>query len=76
MRGSFLVAAYRRPDFRVDTTLTGGPVAIAGAALTGVASARYLFGAAMKARPVRWRTYRTRVHSAPDAVLDRYLPGQ
>ena len=23
VRGSFLVAAYRRPDFRVDVTLTG-----------------------------------------------------
>ena len=24
--GSFLVAAYRRPDFRVDVTLTGEPL--------------------------------------------------
>jgi hypothetical protein len=46
--GSFLVAAYRRPDFRVDATLsTAAP--IAGAALSGTLDARYLFGTAMSA---------------------------
>jgi len=34
--GNFLVAAYRRPDFRVDATL-GGDSAVAGTTLTGVA---------------------------------------
>ena len=51
VHGSFLVAAYRRPDFRVDVTLTGaGPMA--GDALNGVVTARYLFGAPMGGRPV------------------------
>jgi uncharacterized protein YfaS (alpha-2-macroglobulin family) len=75
-RGSFLVAAYRRPDFRVDTTLTGGPDPIAGASLNAVVSGRYLFGAAMNARPVRWKTTREPVYSAPAAVLERFLPSQ
>ena len=35
VRGSFLVAAYRRPDFRVDVSLTGDN-AIAGGLLKGV----------------------------------------
>ncbi len=74
--GSFLVAAYRRPDFRVDATVTGGPAPIAGAALTGTVSARYLFGAAMTGRPVQWKTSRDPVFSAPETVLDRYLPEQ
>ena len=76
VRGSFLVAAYRRPDFRVDATLTGGPEPLAGASLNGVVSARYLFGAAMNARPVRWKTTREPVYSAPAAILDRFLPQQ
>ena len=74
--GSFLVAAYRRPDFRVDATLTAGPSPIAGDSLTAAVSARYLFGAAMDRRPVRWNTSRQRVYSAPPAILDRFLPEQ
>jgi uncharacterized protein YfaS (alpha-2-macroglobulin family) len=46
VHGSFLVAAYRRPDFRVDVTLSGAPP-IAGDPLTGSVTARYLFGAPM-----------------------------
>src|SRR5690606_9355599 len=71
---SFLVAAYRRPDFRVDTTVTGGPQPVAGATLDGAVSARYLFGAAMNGRPVRWRTSRSPVFTAPETLLDRYRP--
>jgi len=41
------VAAYRRPDFRVDVNLAGAPN-IAGTALDGTITARYLFGAPMK----------------------------
>ena len=74
--GSFLVAAYRRPDFRVDATLTAGPSPIAGEALTAAVSARYLFGAAMDRRPVRWSTSRQRVYSAPPAILDKFIPEQ
>jgi uncharacterized protein YfaS (alpha-2-macroglobulin family) len=76
VNGSFLVAAYRRPDFRVDATLTAGPAPIAGDALTAAVSARYLFGAAMDRRPVRWNTSRQRVYSAPPAILDKFLPEQ
>jgi uncharacterized protein YfaS (alpha-2-macroglobulin family) len=74
--GSFLVAAYRRPDFRVDATVTGGPAPVAGAVLNGTVSARYLFGAAMSGRPVQWKTSRDPVFAAPETVLDRYLPEQ
>ena len=53
VNGSFLVAAYRRPDFRVDVTLTGDPL-IAGDPLNGVVTARYLFGAAMGGGRCTW----------------------
>lgn len=69
--GSFLVAAYRRPEFRVDVTLTGSP-AIAGEPLNGVVLARYLFGAPMGPRPVTWRYTRTPGYSAPSAITDVY----
>ncbi|MEJ2422556.1 MAG: MG2 domain-containing protein, partial [Acidobacteriota bacterium] len=51
VNGSFLVAAYRKPDFRVDTTL-GGADHLAGAQLKGVIQARYLFGAPMGGQSV------------------------
>jgi uncharacterized protein YfaS (alpha-2-macroglobulin family) len=69
--GSFLVAAYRRPDFRVDVTLSSGS-ALAGDPLTGVVSARYLFGAPMGERPVSWRYRKSPVYSAPRSITDRY----
>lgn len=72
--GSFLVAAYRRPDFRVDVTLTGDS-RIAGDPLKGVVSARYLFGAPMGKRPTRWTLTRTPVYSAPAAVTEK-LPSE
>lgn len=70
--GSFLVAAYRRPEFSVDTTLTplGDPVA--GVALEGTTTARYLFGASMGPRPVRWSITRRPVFSAPSTVHERF----
>ncbi len=71
VRGSFLVAAYRRPDFRVDVTLKGDR-SIAGEPLKGVVSARYLFGAAMGTRPVKWTFTRSPVSTAP-AVRSREL---
>jgi hypothetical protein len=73
---SFLVAAYRRPEFRVDATLTGGPNPTAGDALSAAVSARYLFGAAMANRPVRWSTSRFPVYSAPTAVDNKFPSGQ
>jgi uncharacterized protein YfaS (alpha-2-macroglobulin family) len=73
--GSFLVAAYRRPDFRVDVTLPGTS-RMTGAAIEGVASAKYLFGGAMAGRPVRWKATRDVTYSAPPAVLERFLSDQ
>ena len=69
--GSFLVAAYRRPDFRVDVTLTSG-TAITGAPLNGSVNARYLFGASMGARPVKWTLSRNRGGSIPKAIVDKF----
>jgi alpha-2-macroglobulin len=69
--GSFLVAAYRRPDFRVDVTLKGDR-AIAGEPLKGVVSARYLFGATMGARPVKWSFTRLPVSSAPAEIRESF----
>jgi uncharacterized protein YfaS (alpha-2-macroglobulin family) len=71
--GSFLVAAYRRPDFRVDATITAAEP-VAGAALAGQLQARYLFGAALANRPVRWSIVREQDTSVPQAILERF-PG-
>jgi len=71
VRGSFLVAAYRRPDFRVDANLAGDS-GLAGATLKGVVNARYLFGAAMANRPVAWTYSRSPITTAPGAVLAKF----
>jgi uncharacterized protein YfaS (alpha-2-macroglobulin family) len=71
VHGSFLVAAYRRPDFRVDVTLTGAG-AIAGDLLKGIVAARYLFGAPMGNRPVTWKYSKSPGGSAPDAITDKF----
>ena len=65
--GSFLVAAYRRPDFRVDVSL-GGETLMAGDDLQGHVTARYLFGAQMGERPLRWTFTRSPVAVAPPAI--------
>jgi uncharacterized protein YfaS (alpha-2-macroglobulin family) len=69
--GSFLVAAYRRPDFRVDVSLTSGS-ATAGDVLKGVVTARYLFGASMGARPVTWRYSKAPGYTAPSAITEKF----
>ena len=56
---SFLVAAYRRPEFRVDVEPRRRDARWPGVGLKGVVAGRYLFGAPMAGRPVRW-TYSTR----------------
>ncbi len=71
--GSFLVAAYRKPDFRVDTTLAAGR-ATAGDAMQASVEARYLFGTSLGPRPVRWALSRSIDLSVPAAVQERY-PG-
>ena len=70
VHGSFLVAAYRRPDFRVDVTLAGA--GIAGDQLQGVVNARYLFGAPMGARPVSWKFTKSPGYSAPPAITEKF----
>ena len=70
--GGFLVAAYRRPDFRVDATLTSA-TPFAGASLSGHVSARYLFGAPMKNAPVRW-TFSRSAAWGPPASLTKNFP--
>ena len=47
------MAAFRRPDFRVDAKLTGDP-AVLGTPLAATMSARFLFGAPLGGQPVRW----------------------
>jgi uncharacterized protein YfaS (alpha-2-macroglobulin family) len=69
--GEFLVAAYRRPEFRVDANLAGDS-SLAGSPLKGVVTARYLFGAPMQKRPVSWTYSRSPFYSAPAAVLNKY----
>jgi uncharacterized protein YfaS (alpha-2-macroglobulin family) len=69
--GSFLVAAFRRPDFRVDATLKA-PSTIAGTKLTGLVAGRYLFGAPMAERSVHWTYTRKPVSGVPAAVRDRF----
>ncbi|HET9371320.1 MAG TPA: MG2 domain-containing protein [Vicinamibacterales bacterium] len=69
--GSFLVAAYRKPDFRVDATLTAtSPVA--GSALRGAIDARYLFGNAMRGRPVSWSIRREPTFDVPQPILAKF----
>jgi alpha-2-macroglobulin len=76
---SFLVAAFRRPDFSVAVDLEA-PEPIQGAGLKGRIDARFLFGAAMGERPVRWTIRRTPVHHVPAPIgkqfpADRYAFG-
>ncbi len=69
--GSFLVAAYRRPDFRVDARLTAADP-IAGVPLAGRVEAKYLFGASLARRPIRWSVTRQASFEVPAAILERY----
>ncbi|HKO54476.1 MAG TPA: MG2 domain-containing protein, partial [Thermoanaerobaculia bacterium] len=68
---SFLVAAYRRPDFRVDVTL--GPAApVAGAKLDGKIVGRYLFGGAMGGQKVRWTYSKTPAADVPAKIRSKF----
>ena len=70
--GTFLVAAYRRPDFRVDVTLNASGNAIAGGELKGTVNARYLFGTPMSARPVSWKFDVWQGGDVPAAISEKY----
>src|SRR6266511_2244943 len=69
--GEFLVAAYRRPDFRVDTTLTA-PTSLAGIQLDGKISGRYLHGGAMAGRAVTWTYSKIELLDVPEAIRERF----
>jgi uncharacterized protein YfaS (alpha-2-macroglobulin family) len=69
--GSFLVAAYRRPDFRVDVTLAPSTL-LAGDSVKGTVVAKYLFGAAMGARPAKWRWTKSPVYDAPASLREAF----
>lgn len=71
IHGDFLVAAYRKPDFRVDTTMTMA-VPVAGEPIALQATAQYLFGAPVANRPVRWSVRRERDTGIPTAIRERY----
>ena len=74
VHGSFLVAAYRRPDFRVDVSIRpdGPGDAVAGDRLDGTINARYLYGAPMGARPLAWKFTKSPGYGAPPAITERF----
>jgi uncharacterized protein YfaS (alpha-2-macroglobulin family) len=72
VRSEILVAAYRKPDFRVDARLEAAATPVAGAPLSGSLDARYLFGGAMAGRPVRWTFSGTPSFALPSPLLDRF----
>jgi uncharacterized protein YfaS (alpha-2-macroglobulin family) len=69
--GPFLVAAYRRPEFRVDANLSG-ETSVAGVMLKGVVNGRYLFGAPMAGRDVKWTYSRSPLEQPPAKVTERF----
>ncbi|MBI2214988.1 MAG: Ig-like domain-containing protein [Acidobacteria bacterium] len=69
--GNFLVASYRRPDFRVDATLASG-TGIAGDPLDGHVEARYLFGGAMADREISWTFRRSMSFEVPPPIAAKY----
>src|SRR5947207_6288314 len=71
VRASFLVAAYRRPDFRVDVALSGESL-LSGATLNGSIAAKYLFGAAMGPRPVKWTYTRSPAYDVPKSIREKF----
>jgi uncharacterized protein YfaS (alpha-2-macroglobulin family) len=66
-----LVAAYRRPDFRVDVTLDANS-SLAGTNLNGVVNGRYLFGAPMSGKAVNWTYTKREMFDVPAKVTDRW----
>jgi uncharacterized protein YfaS (alpha-2-macroglobulin family) len=69
--GDFLVAAYRRPEFRVDVALAGSS-SLAGTKLSGTITGRYLFGAPMSSRPVKWTYSKHPLSDVPRAIRERF----
>ncbi|HYC61606.1 MAG TPA: alpha-2-macroglobulin family protein [Thermoanaerobaculia bacterium] len=69
--GDILVAAYRRPDFRVDVTLDANS-SLAGTKLNGVIDGRYLFGAPMSGKTVNWTYSKRELMDVPSKITDRW----
>jgi len=69
--GQFLVAAYRRPDFRVDANLAAESP-LAGSTLKGLVDGRYLFGAPMAKRPVSWTLARQPLYEVPKRIAEAF----
>ena len=70
IHGTFLVAAYRRPDFRVDAA-TSIDEPVAGNDIHAAIDARYLFGTAMANRPVHWSLTHDPDFGVPSAITDQ-----
>jgi alpha-2-macroglobulin len=71
IRSEILVAAYRRPDFRVDTTLTSAST-LAGTQLNGKIVGRYLFGGPMSEQSVKWTYSKIERFDVPQRITDRW----
>jgi len=69
--GELLVAAYRRPEFRVDTTLDANST-LAGTTLQGRINGRYLFGGAMDGATTNWIYSKEELTSVPQKITDRW----
>ena len=73
--GSFLVASYRRPDFRVDASLDAD-IPVMGSTLHGAIDAEYLFGSPLASRPVRWFVHRSPGMNVPELITKRFRTEQ
>lgn len=69
--GDFLVAAYRRPDFRVDVTLDSNST-VAGTPLDGRVNGRYLFGAPMDGAAASYTYSKIELLDVPAKITDRW----
>jgi uncharacterized protein YfaS (alpha-2-macroglobulin family) len=69
--GNFLVAAYRRPEFRTDVTLNSSSP-LAGTKLDGTITGRYLFGSPMSGKPVKWTYSKQKLFDIPEKITNRY----
>jgi uncharacterized protein YfaS (alpha-2-macroglobulin family) len=69
--GDFLVAAYRRPDFRTDVTLNAES-SLAGTDFSGVINGRYLFGAPMSGKTVSWTYSKRELTDPPQKITERW----
>jgi uncharacterized protein YfaS (alpha-2-macroglobulin family) len=66
-----VVAAFRKPDFRVDAKVAAAPP-VMGSAISATAEAAYLFGTPIGVQPVRWFANRTVTQSVPEAIQQKY----